>query len=156
MELKLTGMQGDVMKESMNVAKTLALQLTPKATRDALNKEQGIHIHCPDGSTPKDGPSAGTAITTVLYSLLNNKIIKRDVAITGEINLSGMVTEIGGLKYKILGGIKAGVTTFLYPKENHHDFEKFYKEYEDQIEEHITFHEISTIEEVFPFVFEKE
>ncbi len=156
MELKLTGMQGDVMQESMNVAKTLALQLTSKEIRDTLDKEQGIHIHCPDGSTPKDGPSAGTAITTVLYSLLNKKIIKRDVAITGEINLSGMVTEIGGLKYKILGGIKAGVTTFLYPKENQHDFEKFYKEYKEQLDEHITFHEVSRIEEVFPIVFEDE
>lgn len=78
-DLKLTGMQGDVMKESMNVAKTLAWSLLTEdeMTRNlemfTKTKMQGIHIHCPEGATPKDGPSAGTAITCVLYSLLTNK-----------------------------------------------------------------------------------
>ena len=86
---------------------------------------QGIHIHCPEGATPKDGPSAGTAITVALYSLMNNKPIRYDLAITGEINLQGNVTAIGGLDLKIIGGINNGVKTFLYPKDNQKDFDKF-------------------------------
>ena len=81
-----------------------------------------IHIHCPEGATPKDGPSAGTAITVAIFSLLNNKKVKNTIAITGEINLQGRVTQIGGLKLKILGGIKAGVKEFIYPRENQKDF----------------------------------
>ena len=106
LELKLTGMQGDVMKESMNVAKTLAWKLTDKKTKEKLLKSfdktklQGIHIHCPEGAVPKDGPSAGTAITVAIYSLLNNKPIKNKLAITGEMNLQEKVTAIGGLEFK--------------------------------------------------------
>ena len=89
LDLNLTGLQGDVMKESMNVAKTLAWKLTPNTTKTKLlnifkkSKMQCIHIHCPEGAVPKDGPSAGTAITTCIYSLFNNKKIKNDLAITG-------------------------------------------------------------------------
>ena len=135
MDLKLT-VQGDVMKESMNVAKTLVWQLlTEVETKDMKarkkSEEQGIHIHCPDGATPKDGPSAGTAITILIYSLLTNKKVKNDYAITGEINLQGNVTEIGGLDLKIIGGIEAGVKHFIYPESNHKDFEKFKTKYEN-------------------------
>jgi endopeptidase La len=135
LELKLTGMQGDVMKESMNVAKTLAWSLLPENIKN-INigeeyKQKGLHIHVPEGATPKDGPSAGTAITIVMYSLFTNKSIKHDVAITGEICLSGRVTAIGGLELKILGGIKAGVKTFIYPQDNHKDFIKIQEKYGD-------------------------
>ena len=108
LELKLTGMQGDVMKESMNVAKTLAWNLcTDKMKKTILEGNLGgIHIHCPEGSVPKDGPSAGTAITVAIYSLFMKKEIPNNIGITGEINLSGMVTKIGGLELKILGGYK--------------------------------------------------
>ena len=108
----------------MNVARTLAWNLTSSKVQKKIikdvgeTKSQGIHIHCPEGATPKDGPSAGTAITTVIYSLLNNKKIKNNIAITGEINLQGKVTAIGGLDLKILGGIAAGVTEFIFPKDN--------------------------------------
>lgn len=128
MDLKLTGMQGDVMKESMTVSKTLALSLIEKKTLSNTIKKmeetkmQGFHLHVPEGATPKDGPSAGAAITLVLYSLLTNKKIKNNYAITGEINLQGNITAIGGLDLKFLGGIKAGVKTFLYPKDNEKDF----------------------------------
>jgi len=126
LDLKLTGMQGDVMKESMNVAKTLAWNLCSEEVKTQLleNKLGGLHIHCPEGAVPKDGPSAGTAITVAIYSLLMGKEIPNHIAITGEINLSGMVTKIGGLELKIRGGIKGGVTTFLFPKENEDDFKK--------------------------------
>ena len=159
LELKLTGMQGDVMKESMNVSKTLAWSLLEKKHRDSLIKDfnksklQGIHIHVPEGSTPKDGPSAGAAITTVIYSLLSNKKIKNDYAITGEINLQGKVTKIGSLDLKIIGGIRAGVKNFIYPKSNNQDFKKFIYKYNDSIEikeiiSSIKFIEVETINEV--------
>ena len=159
-ELKLTGSQGDVMKESMTVAKNLAWSLIPKSIqknnleRFEATKNQGVHIHAPEGATPKDGPSAGTAITTALYSLFLNKPIRHDVAITGEINLSGRVTAIGGLDLKILGGIRAGVKRFLFPKENQLAFNKFMEKHnEDPIIEGIEFYPVEEIEEVFKLVF---
>jgi ATP-dependent Lon protease len=160
LQLKLTGMQGDVMKESMNVALTLAWNLTPESTREEVTKlyentKYGIHIHCPEGAVPKDGPSAGTAITTVIYSLLNNKKIKNTVAITGEISLDGQITEIGGLDLKILGGIKAGVKSFVFPKENKRDFNLFMDKYATtNLLNDITFYEVSHITEVFKIIFE--
>lgn len=161
LDLKLTGMQGDVMKESMNVAKTIAYKMTTKERQKELleafkdTQMHGLHIHCPEGAVPKDGPSAGTAITTTIYSLLNNKKIKNNVAITGEINLQGNVTAIGGLDLKILGGIKAGVTEFIYPKENNEDFKKFMEKYENnEMLDNISFYEIEHINDVFELVFE--
>jgi ATP-dependent Lon protease len=161
MDLKLTGLQGDVMKESMNVAKTLAWKLTTKKQQEKLcktfqkTKLQGIHIHCPEGATPKDGPSAGTAITTAIYSLFNNKLIKKDIAITGEINLQGKVSAIGGLELKILGGIKAGVKTFIYPEENQKDYKKFVEKYEDKdiYDTNISFVPVNHIKDVLKIVF---
>ena len=160
MDLRLTGLQGEVMKESMNVAKTLAWKLTSNGKKKrfikagAETKMQGIHIHCPEGATPKDGPSAGTAITTSIYSLLNDKKIKNNIAITGEINLQGKVTAIGGLKLKILGGIKAGVTEFIFPKDNEKNFKKFMDKYgEKDIIKNIIFHPVINIQEVLALVF---
>ena len=161
LDLKLTGMQGDVMKESMNVAKTLAWKLTNTTNQNALCKSfqktklQGIHIHCPEGATPKDGPSAGTAITVAIYSLLNKRKIKKDIAITGEINLQGKVSAIGGLELKILGGIKAGVKTFIYPEENEKDFKKFVEKYQDKniYDSTIKFISVSNINQVLEIVF---
>jgi ATP-dependent Lon protease len=158
LELKLTGMQGDVMKESMNVALTIAWNMTKKERKQELKEEFngfGIHIHCPEGATPKDGPSAGTAITCALYSLFNNKKIKYDLALTGEISLDGNVTEIGGLDLKILGGIKAGIKTFLYPTENHKDYIRFIEKYKEcDLIKDIAFKSVSHISEVFECVFE--
>jgi ATP-dependent Lon protease len=161
MDLKLTGLQGDVMKESMNVAKTLAWKLTNNSNKNKLQKEfkktklQGIHIHCPEGAVPKDGPSAGTAITIALFSLLNKKKIKKDIAITGEINLQGKVSAIGGLELKILGGIKAGVKTFIYPKDNHKDYTQFIEKYADKniVSDDIQFKSVESINEVLDIVF---
>jgi ATP-dependent Lon protease len=161
LELKLTGLQGDVMKESMNVAKTLAWTLTDEKRKRELiemfetTKCQGLHIHCPDGAISKDGPSAGTAITAALYSLFNNKRIKNDIAITGEINLQGDVTAIGGLETKILGGIKSGIKTFLYPEANRQDFSKFKeKPIFNDVCNGINFHPINHIDAVLNLVFE--
>ena len=160
LDLKLTGMQGDVMKESMAIAKTLAWTLTSPKKQKALvkffetSKNQGIHIHCPEGAVPKDGPSAGTAITIAIYSILNKKPIKHDIAITGEINLQGNVTAIGGLDLKILGGIKANVKTFIYPKDNNNDLKKFKDKYDkNNFLDDIEFIEVSHITEVLKLVF---
>ena len=161
LELKLTGMQGDVMKESMNVARTVSWNLLTKAQQEKLRikmeetKLQGIHIHCPDGATNKDGPSAGTAITIMIYSLLTKKKIKNTIAITGEMNLQRKVTAIGGLDLKIIGGIEAGVKEFIYPEENEEDFQKFLVKYEKRKEilEGIKFHKVSHIDEVMKLVF---
>jgi hypothetical protein len=161
LNLKLTGMQGDVMKESMNVALTLAWNITNKDKQDEIisiykNNNTGIHIHCPEGAVPKDGPSAGTAITICIYSLLNNLKIKNNIAITGEISLDGTITAIGGLDLKILGGIKANVSEFLFPEENKKDFDEFMEKYKDNpIINNISFYQIKNINNVFDLVFEK-
>ena len=158
LELKLTGLQGDVMKESMNVAKTLAWNLTDDSIKKQWirifeeTKCQGLHIHCPEGAVSKDGPSAGAAITTAIYSLLNNKPIKNNIAMTGEISLNGEITEIGGLSVKIAGGISAGVKTIMYPKANSHEFNEWKKKNEN-VHDEITFIEITTIKDVFNYAF---
>lgn len=162
LELRLTGLQGDVMKESMNVAKSLAWKLTSLEKKKTLvkvfeeTKCQGLHIHCPQGAVSKDGPSAGTAITIAIYSLLNSLTIPNSIAITGEINLQGQVTAIGGLDSKILGGIRAGVKTFLYPESNHKDYEDFLEKYaEKTFLDGIKFIEINSIEQVISYIFTK-
>ena len=160
LDLKLTGMQGDVMKESMNVSKSVAWGLlSDNEQKNYLkicekNKNYGIHIHVPEGATPKDGPSAGVAITMVIYSILTNKIINKDFAMTGEICLQGEVTAIGGLDLKILGGIKAGATKFIYPKENSQDYKEFVTNLSDKsIINGIEFYEVSEINEVMDLIF---
>jgi len=162
LELKLTGMQGDVMKESMNIAKTLAWSLTPTLVKKRIilelenTKSQGIHVHCPDGSTAKDGPSAGAAITLSMYSLFNSLPIIPTVAITGEINLQGEITAIGGLETKILGGIRAGVTFFMYPSANILDFEECETKYKELFtEKGIKFMPVSHIKEALKYVYQE-
>lgn len=159
-DLQLTGLQGNVMKESMNVAKTLAWNLTPDEKKGGIvtkvkeTNTQGLHIHCPEGAISKDGPSAGAAITLSIFSLFNNKKIKNNVAITGEINLQGQITKIGGLDCKIAGGIKAGVKTFLFPQSNLADFMKWKKTLQnDDIIQGIQFKEVSNIHETFSYIF---
>ena len=158
LSLKLTGMQGDVMKESMNVALTLAWNLSKQHNKNILkisNPLTGVHIHCPEGAVHKDGPSAGAAITTAIYSLFNNLKIKNNIAITGEISLDGFITEIGGLDLKILGAIKAGVKEILFPVENKKDYDKFFDKYkDDELIKGIKFYPVSQIQEVFEIVFE--
>ena len=161
LDLHLTGLQGDVMKESMNVAKSVAWSLTDEKTQTdnietfSKTKNQGIHIHCPEGSVSKDGPSAGAAITLAIYSRLNNIHIRNDYAITGEINLQGDITAIGGLEAKILGSIRAGIKTIVYPQSNQSDFDDFKPKYIELLDE-ISFIAVSHIREALPlFMIEK-
>lgn len=132
MEIKATGSLEKVIKESIDVALSLAWNYID----DNLKKEwiniwkdapQCFHIHCPDGAVSKDGPSAGGALTLVIYSRLTNKKIKHNVAMTGEINLQGNITQIGGLEEKLHGAKRAGVVLALIPKENEPDLEKIKK-----------------------------
>ena len=163
LDFKLTGLQGDVMKESMNVAKSLAWSLCDENVKKELiqhfetTKCQGIHIHCPEGSVSKDGPSAGSAITIAIYSLLNKKKILNNIAITGEINLQGDITAIGGLDLKIMGGIRSGIKTFIYPYENQNDFEEIIKKNSTEstnIMNSINFISVKNIHDVFQYIFE--
>ena len=130
LSLQLTGQQGDVMKESMKVAKTLATNLLEfnqqwldPYTLYGDKLKYGIHIHCPEAAQPKDGPSAGLAITIAIYSLLSGIPIKNTVAITGEVDLFGNALEIGGLDSKLEGARKAGVKLVLFPVKNSQDIE---------------------------------
>ena len=162
LELQLTGLQGDVMKESMNIAKNVAWKLTPLNRQKELlsyfktTKCQGLHIHCPDGAIAKDGPSAGAAITISIYSLFNNIKINHTIAMTGEINLQGDITEVGGIESKVTGGIKAGITTFFYPFENEKDIHKVKVKLSSQATEkpynEIKFIPIKNINELLPLV----
>jgi ATP-dependent Lon protease len=163
LELKLTGLQQDVMRESMHVALTVAWNLTSKKRQedirsiyDGENNKYGINIHPGDGSVQKDGPSAGGIIALVLYSLLNNAPIKARFAMTGEIQMSGHITAIGGLNHKIIGSLKAGVKEFIYPKENKKDFDDFYVKYKDDERlKDIKFYEVDHISEALELIIEK-
>ena len=137
LDLELTGQQGDVMKESMKCAKTLAWNLIPVNIKKKINEEwenigtYGLHIHCPECATPKDGPSAGAAITCAIISRLTNTPIKNTVAMTGEIDLNGNIHVIGGVGSKIDGAKRAGVKKVLLPHGNKEDYDKYIKKLED-------------------------
>jgi ATP-dependent Lon protease len=165
LDLTLTGSMGDVMKESISVSLTNAWNLTSIERQKYLiekyndtknNSVCGIHIHCPDISTKKDGPSATTAFTVLIYSLFNNIKIKNFFGITGETHFGYFLTEIGGLKEKIIHSIKAGITEFIFPKENQNDFDKIMEKYKDnKIIDGIKFHSVSHINEVLDLILEK-
>ena len=163
LDLKLTGLQQEVMKESMHISLTIAWNLTSEKRRKELrqlydgdNNKYGINIHPGDGSVSKDGPSAGVTITSVIYSLLNDIPIKPQFGMTGEIQISSEVTAIGGLNYKILGSIKAGIKEFIFPKENTKDFNEFYEKYKNSKElEGIKFHPVNHIDEVLKLILDK-
>lgn len=128
--LKLTGNQKKIMKESIVYSFTTAINLlTPEGKEKFFKKyPNGIHIHTPEAATPKDGPSAGVAFTLAFLSVMLDLKINREIALTGEIDLYGNVTKIGGVKYKVQGAFKAGVKTIFLPKENKEDLEKVIKE----------------------------
>ena len=102
------------------------------------------HIHVPAGAIPKDGPSAGVAIATALASEMSGRPVRRDIAMTGEITLRGRVLPIGGLKEKVLGALRAGITTIILPKENEADIEDVPEEARAQL----SFHSAETLEDV--------
>ena len=120
-----TGSLGDVMKESVDAARTVVRSRSAMlGIKDDLFEKRDIHIHVPDGATPKDGPSAGAAMTTAFISALTGIPVRCDVAMTGEITLRGEVTAIGGLKEKLLAALRGGIKTVLIPEENAKDLQE--------------------------------
>ena len=154
LSLELTGQQGDVMKESMHVAKTVAWNLLPNSIKKSLRKtwktsgNSGIHIHCPEGATPKDGPSAGGAITLALVSLLSGIPVRNDIAMTGEIDLNGFINEIGGLEAKLEGAKRAGVKLALCPQDNKNDLDKIKRDNTDLFNNGFTVKTVKNIKEI--------
>ncbi|MEM9555520.1 MAG: endopeptidase La [Acidobacteriota bacterium] len=122
-ELVLTGQLGDVMKESARAAWSYAKAHAKALHIDAKSFEQDVHVHVPAGAIPKDGPSAGVTMATALVSSLSGRPVRHDIAMTGEITLNGRVLPIGGVKEKILGGVRAGIRSFVLPKDNQRDLE---------------------------------
>jgi ATP-dependent Lon protease len=144
--LILTGQLGDVMKESARAALTYAATHASELCipNDRLGSIE-VHIHVPAGAIPKDGPSAGVTISTALVSAMSGRRVRKDVAMTGESTLRGRVLPIGGLKEKVLGAHRAGITTIILPKENEADMEDI----PEDVRKSLTFHPVSTLEEVF-------
>ncbi len=144
-KIELTGSLGDVMKESAKAAisyiRSKAVSLNIDST---FYKNCDIHIHVPEGATPKDGPSAGITIATALVSALSNRVVKPRIAMTGEITIRGRVLAIGGLKEKVLAAYRAGINTIIIPKENVKDL----KDIPENIREKINFKPVSCCDEV--------
>lgn len=124
--LKITGQQGDVMKESISVAQTVAWHLLTFDVQQQLEAREnwGIHLHCPETSTPKDGPSAGGVLTVAFLSIFTDEPVNRECAMTGEIDLLGNIMQIGGLVSKLEGARVAGAKRVLIPRNNEEDYEK--------------------------------
>ncbi|SFV86353.1 ATP-dependent protease La Type I [hydrothermal vent metagenome] len=150
-KLNYTGQLGDVMKESiqaaMSVARTRAKELK---LSDDFQEKLDIHIHVPDGSTPKDGPSAGAAMCTALVSVLTGRKVKADVAMTGEITLRGEITPIGGLKEKMLAALRGGIKTVIIPSDN----ERELSEVPDKIKGKLNVIKVKWIDEVLDIALE--
>jgi ATP-dependent Lon protease len=130
-----TGQLGDVMKESVEAARSVVRSRSRRlGIKDDLFEKRDIHIHVPDGATPKDGPSAGAAMTTAFVSALTGIPVKAHVAMTGEITLRGEVTAIGGLKEKLLAARRGGITTVLIPEDNVKDLQDIPENVKNQLE----------------------
>ena len=150
-KLSFTGSLGDVMKESIQAAMTVVRARADKLGINAeFHEKRDIHIHVPDGATPKDGPSAGIAMCTALISCLTGNPVRADVAMTGEISLRGKVLPIGGLKEKLLAAHRGGIKTVLIPKENVKDLE----EIPENVKQNLAIHAVETIDEVLGFALE--
>ncbi len=135
-ELVLTGQLGDVMKESARAAWTYARAHAPSLHIDEDAFKSDLHVHVPAGAIPKDGPSAGITMATAIISALSGRPVRPDVAMTGEVTLSGRVLPIGGVKEKILGAVRAGIGRFVLPAANVADLEDLPREVRDRIEVH--------------------
>jgi Lon-like ATP-dependent protease len=152
-QLTITGSLGKVMKESVAIAHTLAKNFLhehfPNHKAAMFFDYHDIHVHVPEGSTPKDGPSAGITLTTALLSLALDKAVTQDIAMTGEITLQGKVLKIGGLKEKVLAAQREQIKKVIVPKENKKDFMKL----PDFLKEGIEITYAENYEDVFKVMF---
>ena len=150
-KLSYTGSLGDVMKESIQAAMTVVRARAEKlGINPEFHEKRDIHIHVPDGATPKDGPSAGIAMCTALVSCLTGNPVKSEVAMTGEISLRGKVLPIGGLKEKLLAAHRGGIKTVIIPKDNVKDLE----EIPENAKRDLNIHAVETIDEVLTIALE--
>ncbi len=143
--MKTTGKLGDVMKESIDAAASFVRSISPEiGVRPPIFEKIDIHVHVPEGATPKDGPSAGIGMVTSIVSVLTGIPVKKDLAMTGEVTLRGNVLAIGGLKEKLLAALRGGVKTVLIPAEN----EKDLREIPDNVKEGLKIIPVSNVREV--------
>jgi ATP-dependent Lon protease len=147
-----TGKLGDVMKESINAASSyVRSRATVFGIEPPLFERKDIHVHVPEGATPKDGPSAGTAMATAIVSVMTGIPVRKEIAMTGEVTLRGRVLPIGGLKEKLLAALRGGITKVLIPKEN----EKDIAEVPDNIKEGLVIIPVETMDEVLHHALQK-
>jgi ATP-dependent Lon protease len=143
--IKQTGKLGDVMQESVSAALSYVRSRSIRfGIKPTLFEKRDIHVHVPEGATPKDGPSAGIAMATSLVSVLTGIPVRRDVAMTGEITLRGRVLPIGGLKEKLLAALRAGITTVFFPKDN----EKDLADIPESVKKHIKLIPVAHVDDV--------
>jgi len=151
--LVLTGQLGDVMKESGRAALSFAKSnYTRLGIKEDALKGRDVHIHVPAGAVPKDGPSAGITMATALVSALSGRKIRRDVAMTGELTLTGRVLPIGGLKEKILGAIRAGIDEIIMPLDNEADLDDL----REDVKKSLTIHLVEDLDQVIKIAFRNE
>lgn len=147
---RLTGQLGEVMQESANIAYSFIRHIAPRfSVPQEFFEKNTIHLHIPAGATPKDGPSAGITMASALLSLATGKKIRRGLAMTGELSLSGNVLPIGGLKEKVIAARRGKIKDIIIPKQNEKDLE----EIPDHVKKGITFHKVETMEEVIKLLF---
>ena len=149
-KLNLTGQLGDVMKESIQAASSVVRSYLEANLPELRYDEYDIHMHLPEGATPKDGPSAGIGMATALLSAFSKIPVRGDLAMTGEITLHGRVLAIGGLKEKLLAAVRSHIKTVLIPEENRKDL----REIPDEVKDALTIIPVSRIEQVFEHAFE--
>ena len=143
--MKTTGKLGDVMKESIDAASSYVRSISPSlGVKPPQFEKWDIHVHVPEGATPKDGPSAGLAMVTSIVSVLTQIPVRKDIAMTGEVTLRGNALAIGGLKEKLLAALRGGVTTVLIPQEN----EKDLREIPDNVKDGLEIIPVSHVSEV--------
>ncbi|OTF72627.1 hypothetical protein BLA29_008647 [Euroglyphus maynei] len=148
----LTGHLGDVMKESANIAYTFAKSFMLKREEEPASEflqRAHIHLHVPEGATPKDGPSAGCTMVTALLSLALGKPVRPNIAMTGEISLTGKILAVGGIKEKVIAAKRVGVQTIILPDDNRKDF----ADLPDYIQDGLTVHFVSYYDQVFEIAF---
>ena len=151
--MRLTGQAGDVMKESAQIAWSYTAQSINRYKKDEkFFPREEVHIHIPEGATPKDGPSAGITMVTSLFSLLLDKPVKHDLAMTGELTLTGKVLPIGDVKEKLIAARRSQIKTIIFPKENKRDYE----ELPDYLKKGLTVQFVGHYEEVFDIAFGKK
>ena len=151
--LKTTGRMGDVMKESVTISSTVARQMLERyQSGNSFFDDFDIHMHIPEGATPKDGPSAGVTMITSLLSLALDRPVRSDVAMTGEVSLTGKVLAIGGVKEKTVAARRSGISCLIFPEANRRDF----NELPDYLKEGLEVHFAEDYQKVFEVAFMEE